>query len=49
MNRKEYKLLVEGWQSCLSESPLAYAYYKYKPKIIDYIKDLDESLIEIVM
>lgn len=48
LNSAEKGNFVNGdWKSF--ESPLAYAYYKYKPEIIDYIKDLDESLIEIVM
>ena len=29
------------------ESPLAYAYYKLEPEVLNYIESLDENLIEI--
>ena len=46
LNSAEKGVFVDGdWKNF--ESPLAYAFYKLEPEILNYIKSLDENLIEI--
>jgi hypothetical protein len=46
LNSAEKGNFVDGdWKNF--ESPLAYAYYKLEPEVLNYIETLDENLIEI--
>ena len=48
LNSAEKGVFVDGdWKNF--ESPLAYAFFKHETEIINYIHDLDKSLIEILL